>query len=138
MRAKQYLKELKRLDTCINQKIQELDELKAAASSIGSIDYSKERVQTSPPQEAPFVKLIPKIIDLEYEINAEIDKYVDEKHLIINQIQNMSNADYISLLYRRYVEYKTFEDIAKEMKYSVRGIYFMHGRALQEFENLYL
>ena len=37
----------------------------------------------------------------------------------------------------KYIEKKTFEDIASEMKYSWRQIIRIHGRALQEFERLY-
>ena len=57
MKAKEYLQQLQRLDTVINQKIKELDDLRLKSQSAGSIDYSKERVQTSPSGDAPFVKL---------------------------------------------------------------------------------
>lgn len=137
MKAKEYLQQLKRLDTLINQKIQELGELRAM-STVGSVDYSKERVQSSPSQDAPFVRVIHKIIELEEEINAEIDKFVDEKHLIINQIQELHNADEINVLYNRYVEFKTFEKIAVDLNYTIRNIYFIHGRALQNFETTIL
>ena len=48
MRAKEYLQQLRRLDTVIDQKIKELDDLKVKSTCIGGFDYSKERVQTSP------------------------------------------------------------------------------------------
>ena len=80
------------------------------------------------------MKLIGRIIDLEAEINAEIDRYVDEKHRIINEIQGLKNADYISLLYKRYVEFKKFEIIAVEMNYTYRYVLNMHGYALKDFE----
>lgn len=137
MKAKEYLQQLKRLDTLINQKIQELGELRAM-STVGSVDYSKERVQSSPSQDAPFVRVIHKIIELEEEINAEIDKFIDKKHLIINQIQELHNADEINVLYDRYVEFKTFEKIAVDLNYTIRNIYFIHGRALQNFETTIL
>lgn len=137
MKAKEYLQQLKRLDTLINQKIQELGELRAM-STVGSVDYSKERVQSSSSQDAPFVRVIHKIIELEEEINAEIDKFIDKKHLIINQIQELHNADEINVLYDRYVEFKTFEKIAVDLNYTIRNIYFIHGRALQNFETTIL
>ncbi len=134
MRAKEYLQQLQRLDTVINQKIKELDELRAMSLSNGCIDYPKERVQTSLSPDAPFVRTIHRIIDLEAEINAEIDKFIGKKHLIINQIQGLQNADYIDLLYRRYVEYKSLEQIAVEMNFSYNYIKHMHGYALQDFK----
>lgn len=136
MKAKEYLQQLQRLDTVINQKIKELDDLRLKSQSTGSVDYSKERVQTSPSGDAPFVKLIGRIIDLEAEINAEIDRYVDEKHRIINQIQGLKNPDYIALLFKRYVEFKKFEVIAVEMNFTYHYVLNMHGYALKAFEQL--
>lgn len=134
MNAKEYLQNLKRLDTVIEQKIKELDNLKIMSTSIGSFDYSKERVQTSPDADAPFVKTVEKICILQDEINREIDQFVDKKHRIINQIQELSNPKYIDVLFRRYVEYKSFETIAVEMDLSYQYVIEIHGYALQEFE----
>lgn len=133
MRAKEYLQQLQKLDTVINQKMKEMQELRYSFS-IGGIDYSKDRVQTSLSGDAPFVKLIGKIADLEAVIDAEIDRFVDEKHRIINQIQQLQNPDFISLLYKRYVEYKSLEQICVEMKFSYDYIKHLHGYALKDFE----
>lgn len=135
MKAKEYLQQLQRLDTVINQKIKEVQDLRVQMQSGGGIDYSKERVQSSPSGDAPFVKPICKIIDLEAEINAEIDKFVDEKHKIINQIQGLKNSNYISLLFKRYVEFKSLERICVEMNFSYDYIKHLHGYALKEFED---
>lgn len=135
MKAKEYLQQLQRLDTVINQKIKEVHDLRLQAQSTGGIDYSKERVQTSPSGDAPFVKPICRIIDLEAEINAEIDKFVDEKYKIINQIQGLKNSDYIALLFKRYVEYKSLERICVEMNFSYDYIKHLHGYALKDFED---
>ncbi len=137
MKVKEYLQQLKRLDTLINQKIKELDELRSM-STVGAVDYSKERVQTSPSEDAPFVKLIVRIVDLEAEINAEIDNFVDEKHKIINQIQGLKNSDYITLLFKRYVEYKSLEKICVEMNFSYDYIKHLHSYALKDFEETVL
>lgn len=137
MKAKEYLQQLQRLDTVINQKIKEVQDLRLQARSTGGIDYSKERVQTSPSGDAPFVKPICRIIYLEAEINAEIDKFVDEKHKIINQIQGLKNSDYIALLFKRYVEFKKFEVISVEMNFTYQYVIEMHGYALKEFETTY-
>lgn len=135
MKAKKYLQQLQRLDTVINQKIKEVNDLRLKSRSVGSINYSKERVQITPSGDAPFVKMSEKIVDLEAEINSEIDAFVDEKHKIINQIQGLKNADYISLLYKRYVEYKSLRRICTEMDFSYDYIKHLHGCALKDFED---
>lgn len=136
MKAKDYLQKLKRLDTLINQKIKEIAELRSM-STVGAVDYSKERVQSSPSQDAPFVRVIHKIMQLEEEINAEIDKFVDEKHLIINQIQALSDPKHIEILYKHYVEFKRLEVVAVEMNYTYQYIVELHGYALNEFQHTY-
>jgi len=134
MKAKEYLHRLQRLDTVINQKLNELSDLKVILTSVSSMDYSKERVQTSLSGDASFVKIIDKMSTLEEEINAEIDRFVDEKHRIINQIQSLQNSIYIQVLYKRYVEFKNFDIIAGEMRYTYQYILSIHGYALKEFQ----
>lgn len=137
MKAKEYLQQLQRLDTVINQKIKELGDLRLKSRNVGSIDYSKERVQTSPSGDAPFVKLIGRIIDLEQEINAEIDAFVDDKHKIINQIQGLKNSKYIEILYKHYVEFKRLEVVAVEMNFTYQYVVELHGYALKDFQTTY-
>lgn len=138
MKVKQYLQQLRKLDIVINQKIEERETLRASLTSIASPDLSNERVQGGdPPGDARFVKAIARVIDLEKEIDETIDSFVDKKHLIIDQIQGLSNAAYIDLLYKRYVEYKRLEVISVEMNYTYQYTKEMHGYALQDFERTY-
>lgn len=134
MKAKEYLQQLQRLDTMINQKIKELGDLRLMSQSVGGIDYLKERVQSSPSGDAPFVKPVLRMIELEQEINAEIDRFVDEKHEIINQIQALQNPKHIDILYKHYVEFKRLEIVAVEMNFTYQYIVELHGTALKEFQ----
>lgn len=138
MKSKEYLQQLKRLDELIDQKNKEVDDLRHRATSVGSLDYSKDRVQTSPSGDAPYANIVARIIDLSAEVDAEIDRFVDEKHKIINQIQQLQNVDEMTVLHKRYIEYLSFEKIAVDMNYTIRNIYFIHGRALQSFEKMFL
>ena len=133
--SKRIFTTVKTIRYCDKTKSKEVDDLHLKSKSIGSIDYSKERVQTSPSGEASFVKLIGRIVDLEAEISQEINNFIDEKHKIINQIQKLNNTDYIRLLYKRYVEYKSLEHICVEMDFSYDYIKHLHGCALKDFED---
>lgn len=128
------MQRLHRLDIVISQKTAELDDLRVKSQSTGSVDYSREHVQTSPTGDPPFERLIGRMIELEAEINAEIDAFVDEKHRIINQIQALQNPVYVQILHKRYVEFKSLEQICVEMNFSYDYIKHLHGYALQEFE----
>ena len=92
MKAKEYLRRLQRLDTIINQKIKEIDNLRAMSTSVGSFDYSVERVQTSLDNNALYTKAINRVCDLQEEIDRQIDQFVDEKHKIISQIHCLDDS----------------------------------------------
>ncbi len=56
-----------------------------------------------------------------------------ERHKILTErIENTYN-----ILFARYIEKKTFEVIATEMKYSWRQVVRLHGTALKQFEKKY-
>lgn len=137
MTAKEYLKQLHKADVIINQRIQEKDDLRMMSTSIGSFDYSKERVQTSPSGSAQYERIINKMLDLDNEINHLIDDYVDLKHTIIGQIQGLHDVKCIEILHKRYVENKRLEVIAVEMNFTYQYTRELHGHALQEFERTY-
>lgn len=135
MNAKEYLQQLQKADLIINQKIQEKTDLLAKLSSIRGINYSKERVQVSFQREAPYTASISKIVDLENEIECLICDYANLKHKIISEIQELSNRKYMDILYKRYIEDKSLEQISIEMNYSYDYIRHTHRHALQEFDN---
>ena len=60
MKAKEYLQQLQKLDIIINQKLQELDELKKMGG-IKCIDYTMEKVQSSQKHCATFENVLIKI-----------------------------------------------------------------------------
>ena len=136
MKAKEYLSQLQRLDTIVNQKIQERADLRAQLTSISSPDLSKDRVKGGKlPGESGFADRIVKLLSLEEEIDRDTDAFIDLKHKIIGQIHNLHNAEQMKVLYKRYVEFERFEQIAVDLHYSIRNIYKIHGYALKEFQN---
>ena len=135
VKAKDYLKQIEILDKCIDQKQIECDELKLRAESTGGIQYG-DRVQTSPNGDTLEKKVV-KYVQIEQEINEMIDKFVDMKHEIINQIQGLSDVKHIDVLFKKYVQYKSLEQIAVEMNYSYPYIRELHGYALADFERTY-
>lgn len=137
MTAKEYLQQLHKIDIIIQQKMQERSELQKMSVSIGSFDYTRERVQTSPSNDAPYAKTVDKIVAIEAEIDDMVTLFADQKHRMINQIQSLQNDKYIDILYKYYVENKRLEQIAAEMNYTYQYIRELHRFALQEFETTY-
>lgn len=135
MTAKEYLQQLKAMDIRIEQRQKQVDELRALAFGCGS-RKDGERVQTSRSPDA-LEKNIVKYVDIERECDKAIDEYIDFKNAIIGEIQALADWRYVQLLYKRYVEYKGFGKIAREMGYSYDSIIHMHGGALKTFEEKY-
>ncbi len=136
MKAKEYLQQLRRMDTAIGQKIRELEDLRAIAMRAGGVRYAENKARPSY-TDAPYSRVIDRMVDLDAEINREIDGFVDKKHKMINQIQRLPNGRYAEILYKRYVEYKQLEMISAEMHYTYQYTKELHGYALQEFERTY-
>lgn len=138
MTAKEYLQQIRKSDIKINQLIKEVGDLRKSIVFISGIDYSRDRVQSSPDSSTGAMKTIERWYDLEHEIERRIDAYVDLKDRIIKQIHGLSKAEYCEILYMRYVQYMKLEEIAVAMNYSYNRIKHLHGTALQIFYNQFL
>lgn len=137
MTAKEYLKEIRKIDISIDQKQIEFETLKENRTYVGGMDYSAERVQTSP-DGSGFTRISDRIIDMQREINDEIDQWHDMRHERIRQIQQLSKVEYVDILFRRYVQYQSLETIAGDLDKSYHRTCHLHGEALQEFEIKFL
>ena len=132
MIVKDYLSQAYRIDQRINSKIEQVSCLHDLATKAtqtlsdmpGSATRNTHRMED----------VIIKIIDLENEINTEIDRLVDIKREITCLINGVSNPEEQTLLELRYLCFKTWEQIAVDMGYSVENIYRMHRKALKNLE----
>lgn len=132
METKEYLQQIGRYDRLINNKLVELAQYRSMACSVSAVQ-NDERVQSSPSYDT-MDKIVSKIEQMENEIDMLVDRYIDNKRIIISQIDSMSDEMAYQILFSRYVEQKTFEKMAIEMNYCYKQIIRRHGKALQEFE----
>lgn len=98
-----------------------------------SCSFEGERVSKSRSTEAPFVRVIEKIIDLEKVINRDIDRYVDLKTEMNAAIDRVSNVDERLLLRYRYLNNYSWDDIAQLLNVSGRTVHRIHSSALYNF-----
>ena len=131
--ARVYLGQLALIDEQINQDLERLEELKQSARSTGSFDYSRERVQTSPIGDK-LCSDVSRYVDLDNQINAEIDRFVNAKEQIIREIRELRNTDYVKVLYKVYVQYKSIKVAAQEIGKSCSHTSVIHNKALSAFE----
>lgn len=129
MTAKEYLRQAYRLDQKINSDLEEVAALREMASSVSTPQLS-ERVQTSRKGDAPFVRCLEKIIELEDKINKEIDLLVELKKEIRTVITTVEDTDERMVLKYRYVHNYTWEQIGNELHADARTVRRWHGKAL--------
>lgn len=134
--AREYLGQLQELDMGINQDLEDLEAMMHSATGISGIDYSRDRVQTSPSGDT-LCNAVTRYIARNEQINAEIDKFADAKQVIIGQIRGLHVPNYIAVLYKVYVQYKTILTASEEMGLSYNYVITLHGKALDLFEATY-
>lgn len=133
MDVKKYLKEIK-------YKRQYLQRLRDRRSSLhldvsfGGMDYSADRIQTTPKSkiEEAMVRLSERMEELDNDI-AEVSIEIDDR---IKSIEKLSNDTHRNILFKRYVEDKTFEEISVELGYVYNYTCNLHGDALSELSKV--
>ena len=128
MTVKEYLGQAYRLDQRINSKLEQVLSLRElttkATATMSDMPGGGSR------NVYKMQDIIGKIVDLENEINADIDKLVDLKREMVAVIKAVENPEYQTLLELRYLCFKTWEQIAVYMGYELRYLHKLHQRAL--------
>ena len=133
MNAKEYLSQIRKCDKRIDNKLSMLKTLHDLATSVTSA-MKDTPVQSSGVNDK-IGNTVVKIVDLENEINAEVDKFVDLKREAMRFIDKL-DPPYSCILYKRYFEYESWEQIAVELNFSFRHVTRMHGTGLTMLEKI--
>lgn len=131
MNKKEYLRQVYLLDKRIKADMDEVVRLRELATSVSSLRYDREYVQTTRSVEAPFVKALIRVMDLEAKINMEITLLISLKEQILDVISKLESVDEQMILRYRYMSNMTWEDIGKELHAGVRTVIRWHGNALE-------
>ena len=133
--AKDYLSQAYRIDQRINSKIEQIQSLRSlstkATATLSDMPHAKGARNFHRMED-----IIAKMLDLESEINADLNRLIDLKHEIITVVKCVENPEHQTLLELRYLCFKTWEEIAVEVDWSIRQVYYMHGEALREVEQI--
>lgn len=129
MTAKEYLKQAYRLDHRIDSDIAEMERLREMACSVGSPGF-EEHHNPNRPTEAPFVRALEKVWDMQEKINAEIDRLVDLKAQMREVIEAVTDPNEQMVLRYRYIHDMTWEQIGDELHAGETSIRRWHTSAL--------
>lgn len=136
MTAKQYLRQLARLQLNIKILSEELEERRTRLTSTAA-PVLGDKVQTSPRGDA-FAAAMAAIADRDIQRRELLYTYEELRDSIVAQIIAMPNPLQACVLYDRYVQNRTLVQIADATHYSYTRICHVHGQALADFFRLYL
>lgn len=133
MHARDYLQQVQKLDKMIENKLVEVEQWKAIATSITS-RLSGDRVQSSGnPQKMEDAVL--RYIRLDEEITQIIDKLVELKKDVIRTIELLPPAEY-DLLHKVYIQGMTMAEYADLCDIPYTNVTTTHGRALKKVQGI--
>lgn len=136
MDARNYLRQIHRLEALISMRQRQIKDLRKSMAYMKSMDYSADRVQTSP-DGSGFTSDVIRLVDMELEIERKIYQCEHLRETIIGQIERMPDQRYIDVLSGIYIHRKDLMDLADDLHYDYYWVCHLHGEALSAFERQY-
>ena len=134
MTKKEYLNQAYWLDRRIDSKLEQLSALKDMATRTTSVMSGEVVSHTR--NVSSMQDVIVKIITMENEVNADIDRLVDLKAEIAGVICQVRNESYKLILEKRYLCFQTWAQIGADLHYTRRWLLTKHDRAVDVVEKL--
>lgn len=130
MNARVWLLRAKRLDDEINALLETRDAEFTRVTSITQ-KLSGSVVQTSKDPHK-----FDRLAELELQIDNAVDELIRVKAEVLAGIMQLGDSRHRKILRARYIDGKTFEEIAVEIKYSWKQTRRLHAAALAKMEEL--
>ena len=137
MDAKQYLRQIRVMETRISIRQRQIRDLRRSMSYLKSMDYSADRVQTSATGTG-FTSEAIRLADLEMEAEKQIRACEALRAKIVGQIEGLEDPRYVDVLSSVYIHRMDLMDVADALHYDYYWICHLHGEALKAFEAKYL
>lgn len=134
MEAKEYLKQVEKLDIQIRNSLIEQQQWRDIALGI-TANMEGERVQASGNQSKMSDAVI-KCVDMESKIDGLIDDLVAVKQDVIRTIEQLDSPTEYDVLHKRYIQFMSLQDIADHYKKDYGWATTTHGRALKNVQRI--
>ena len=83
-----------------------------------------------------FEYTLDKVMKYREMLNHEIDNLVDRKRNIKKVIDKLDNDKAKLILYKKYINFQTFESIAADLGMEQRQIYRIYKKSLEKLQNV--
>lgn len=125
---KEYLSQAYRIDRMVKAKLEQVMALRELSANAAAT------LSDMPKPTAPNIHrmedIICKMLDLESEINSDINALLDLKRDIMAAVRSVENEDCRTLLELRYLCFKSWIEIAEDLRFSKDHIFSLHRKAL--------
>lgn len=134
MKAQDFLRQVRKLDLQITNKLIEQQQWKDIALGI-TANMDGERVQSSG-SKSKMANAVEKCVDMEAEIDSLIDKLIDTKKEVIQTIERLDSPTEYDVLHRRYIQFLSLQEIADHYRKDYGWATTTHGRALKSLQEI--
>ena len=131
--AEKYLRSLLDQNEYITEMIRHREKLIERSRAIKTIDTSSERVQTSHNTDR-ICDMVTEITTLEQEIEEENRKLWWRKIELRELLRNVHDAAPLRVLNQIYMQFKTVDQVAVDLKHTKRWVIEKHQIAVEIFE----
>ena len=129
MTAKEYLEQAWKLDLQINAKLEQRDRLRVLAERATSTITAA--MVSGTPRRSRMEDAVCEMVDLAHEIEEDIRKLVRLQKAIADSVAAVNPADCRVVLELRYLNFKTWGEIAESMGFEERNVFYIHKKALR-------
>ena len=131
---KEYLSKVRYIDNEIDAKEEIKQQMRKRLTSVKATQYREIDVQGG--ERKTNEDRILEYIEYSENINELIDKLINRKMTVVEQIEQIDDGLYRTILTERYINNKSWEDVSKAINYGERRTLQYHNDALREFANV--
>lgn len=132
LNAKKTLKKIRDLDDAAAAAMWQVESLESSATRMTTYYGHVHKSSGSGDNAGAIIRLAQARADC----NEAVDRFVDYKLKCIDMINMLRKSTHRQLLTLRYLNYKSWDEIALDMNYGIDHIYKIHGYALMEFQKI--
>lgn len=129
MTPKEYLQQYRHAVDRARAALEHLEELESIATRVTPL-YGGEGGGQHQNRDEKMCNAVDKIIEAKNRVSDELETLEATDREIIGTIDKITDGTLHTLLYERYINGKTWEQIAVLMNYTYRRVTQLHGKAL--------
>lgn len=81
-------------------------------------------------------RVIFKLLELKDKLIDQLNDFINSIAEITQTINQLEDVNEITVLHKRYIQFKTFSVIAEEMSYSTRQTYRIHDQGVIDIQKI--